>query len=119
MNIHLTPFKNLYFIPLLLSKVALDISYFFHITDIFAYLGFINKFSMQYFIVSLFVLFLFSFLINFRNKFISDYFLIFIIHLIFLPSLTLITFQAISFSFFTKWTLLFLILILFVNSSGQ
>lgn len=113
MNIHLTPFKNLYFIPLLLSKVALDISYFFHITDIFAYLGFINKFSMQYFIVSLFVLFLFSFLINFRNKFISDYFLIFIIHLIFLPSLTLITFQAISFSFFTKWTLLFLILILF------
>lgn len=113
MKIHPTSGRNFYFIPLLFSKVILDISYVFHITDLFSYQGFTNQFSSQYFILSLFILFLFSFLIKLRRKFVSDYFIIFIFHLIFLPSLTLITFQAISFTFFMKWIFLFLTLLLF------
>tara|TARA_B100001250_G_C19814174_1_gene797334 strand:+ start:661 stop:1941 length:1281 start_codon:yes stop_codon:yes gene_type:complete len=107
--------NNIGFFDLIKSKFCLDISYLFFIAPFYSYMGFTSEFSLENFFYSIIILFFFSSILQLSQYFLSDYLKTFIFHVLFLPSLTMFTFQSISPDFFLKWLIIFVFFIIIFN----
>jgi len=101
--------KENFTIQLIISKLFLDLTYFLFISKVY-YLEYVNDFATIHFIISFILLIFFSNFLKIKNKFISDWFKVYFFHLLFLPALTMFTFQSIETIFFIKWVILYFLL---------